>query len=202
MAGERTDAAATADPAVVAAHAAQLKKYGFTVLPGIIPAHLVAGVRANCLRASSDIRLAQAAGEAAAKARAGTESGTHPDHRRLAAEALASRRLLPPRDRHPPPPACVEDHNAQLNAAAAELLEAHGVSDLYDETVPTGSTRHWHDCHFADAPSQSPLKHVLQGQGEVQQNDRTLAGGGQAASTQASTTWRTSPGSAATWRTR
>ena len=42
---------------------------------------------------------------------------------------------------------------------------------------PPRSTHRREFCHFADTPSPSVLKHLLNGKGVVQQNDRSLADG-------------------------
>ena len=55
---------------------------------------------------------------------------------------------------------------------AKEIMTAKGV---YDKRKLMGVTSRRRDCHFADIPSPSTLKHLLKGEG-VQQND-SLADG-------------------------
>eukprot|EP01052_Picozoa_sp_SAG31_P025805 SAG31_NODE_2287_length_6004_cov_2.142954_6_plen_220_part_01 len=125
----------------VASHCANLRAFGFSIIPNVIPVRDVPDVRADCLQASATIRgrhtsTTRSTGSAAAAA--GEE------RRRLAQDVLQRHGLLPPRDSHPPasaggPGLEVEEHNRRLNCAADKLLTQHGVTDVHPDDVPTGA---------------------------------------------------------------
>ena len=127
----------------IAHHVDRLQRYGFTIIPRVIPAEDIAGVRKECLRASEEISAAAATAAAAAVGLSTSKSAppaelSTANPQEAINQALKARGMLPPRDAHPPVPRpSVEHYVQQLNSVAAELHE-RGIDGVYDADVPTG----------------------------------------------------------------
>jgi hypothetical protein len=117
--------------AAIETHASQLRRFGFTVVPDVIPRDELEEVAANVLRAGKEISAPlqqhfQSPGRGA-EMREGWAD--------LAREAIAARGFEP----DSASTRSVEQHNGLLHEIAAELREEHGLTDPYKKGVPTGA---------------------------------------------------------------
>ena len=111
-------------------HTSQLRRFGFTVVPNVIPADEVDSVAANVLRAGE--KIGAAAQEFRESGRAQAEM--HEGWADLAKDAIAARGFEP----DSASTRSVEQHNQLLASVAEELREAHGLTDPYRSGAPTG----------------------------------------------------------------
>jgi hypothetical protein len=112
-------------------HTSQLRRFGFTVVPNVIPADEVDCVAANVLRAGEKIgAAARAFRESSGSVQADMREGWAD----LAKDAITARGFEP----DSASTRSVEQHNHLLASVAEELREAHGLTDPYRSSVPTG----------------------------------------------------------------
>ena len=109
-------------------HTSQLRRFGFTVVPNVIPADEVDSVAASILRAGEKI------GAAMQDFRASGRAEMREGWADLAKGAIAARGFEP----NSTSTRTVEQHNHLLASVAEELRETHGLTDPYNSGVPTG----------------------------------------------------------------
>lgn len=135
-------AATSAPPtaAEIEQYTSQLRRFGFTVIPDVIPRHAIDEVAANILRAGAEISK-PIMEEFRARQHDVAGGGGGGDMVRwdaVAREAMAKRGYLPSPSGGPS--SCtVEQHAVLLDEVARELREQHGIGDAYRPDVPTGS---------------------------------------------------------------
>lgn len=115
--------------AAIELHTSQLRRFGFTVVPNVIPADEVDSVAANVLRAGKQISAAMQEFRASGRAAEMREGWTG-----WAKDAIAARDFEP----DSASARSVEQHNQLLASVAEELREVHGLTDPYHSGVPTG----------------------------------------------------------------
>ena len=109
-------------------HTSQLRRFGFTVVPDVIPAHEVEGVAANVLRAGKQISSAMQQFRASGRSGEMREGWTE-----LAKDLIEEHGFEP----STLSTRSVEEHTHLLGAVAKDLRN-HGLIDPYYSNVPTG----------------------------------------------------------------
>lgn len=141
--------------ATIEHHTRQMQRYGFTIIPNVIPRSDVPEVAANVLRAErefADLTMEQI-GDGVGR------SSIRKDLQELAQEALARRGFLPDGKT----PRSVEQHNALLDEIATELRDTYGLTDGYSDGTPTGNINPGinHIAHYPELASYLADSRVL-----------------------------------------
>eukprot|EP01043_Picozoa_sp_COSAG02_P010299 COSAG02_NODE_359_length_23842_cov_22.550011_14_plen_202_part_00 len=121
-------------------HTSQLRRFGFTIVPNVIPIDAIDDVATNILRAGAEISkpIMEEFRRRKHNVAGGGGGGDMVDGwDALAREAMAKRHYLPSSSGDSS--SCsVEQHAVLLDSVAQELREQHGISDAYQPDVPTG----------------------------------------------------------------